>query len=85
MKIYDFTEPELQYFRTFCNFTPEEEKLFSLRSSGVPLERCAEIMNRESIKNLSAKVNNKIIKVVDSKRMKRWMDEVYWKSVFENQ
>lgn len=85
MKIYDFTEPELQYFRTFCNFTPEEEELFTLRSRNISLEKCAEIMHRDSIKNLSARINNKIIRVVDSKRMNRWLNEVYWKSILENQ
>lgn len=32
MKIYDFTLPELEYFRQTCNFTPDERTLFDYRS-----------------------------------------------------
>lgn len=65
MKIYDFTQPELDYFREYCNFTPEQRKLFDYRAQNIPLEQCAELMNVSlpTIKRLSRKVNNKIIKV----------------------
>ena len=46
MKIYDFTVPELNYFREYCNFTEEERMLFDYRSKNIPLETCAEIMNK---------------------------------------
>lgn len=42
MKVYDFTVPELNYFRTYCNFTNDERQLFELRSQNMPLEQCAE-------------------------------------------
>lgn len=32
MKVYDFTEPELERFRETCNFTAEERELFDYRS-----------------------------------------------------
>ena len=32
MKVYDFTVPELNYFRTYCNFTDEERALFEYRA-----------------------------------------------------
>lgn len=65
MKVYDFTVPELNYFRTYCNFTEDESTLFEYRAKGVPLEQCAELMNVSvsTIKRLSRKVNNKIIRV----------------------
>ena len=45
MKVYDFTVPELNYFRTYCNFTNDERQLFELRAQNMPLEQCAEQMN----------------------------------------
>lgn len=65
MKIYDFTVPELNYFRDYCNFTEEERMLFDYRSKNIPLETCAEIMNvsLSTIKRLNKKIQNKIVKV----------------------
>ena len=45
MKVSQFTKRELYHFQAFCNFTPDEEQLFQLRSMGKTLEECAEIMN----------------------------------------
>lgn len=65
MKLYNFTEPELEHFMEVCNFTSEERELFDYRSKNTPLERCAELMNVSvsTIKRLSRKVNSKIIRV----------------------
>ena len=65
MKVYDFTVPELNHFRENCNFTDDERALFEYRSKGIPLEQCAELMNVSvsTIKRISRKVNNKIIRV----------------------
>ncbi len=65
MKIYDFTVPELNYFREYCNFTNEERILFEHRAKNIPLETCAEIMNVSisTAKRISKRVNNKIIRV----------------------
>ena len=65
MKIYDFTVPELNYFRAQCNFTEEERSLFDMRSANIPLEQCAENMNVSvsTAKRISKKVNSKIIRV----------------------
>ena len=61
MKIYDFTILELNYFRTYCNFTDDERTLFEYRAKQYPLEYCAELMNViiSTIKRLSRKVNNR--------------------------
>ena len=65
MKVYDFTVPELNYFREYCNFTPEEKELFEYRAKNIPLETCAEIMNVSisTAKRISRRINNKIVKV----------------------
>ena len=65
MKIYDFTVPELNYFKDNCNFTTEELKLFEYRAKNIPLETCAEIMNVSisTVKRISRRINNKIIRI----------------------
>ena len=65
MKIYDFTIPELNYFRDNCNFTDEERMLFDYRARNIPLECIAEIMDISvsTAKRISRRVNNKIIKI----------------------
>lgn len=65
MKIYDFTIPELDYFREKCNFTPEEKEVFEYRAKNISLEYIAEIMNISvsTAKRISRRVNKKIIKV----------------------
>ena len=65
MKIYDFTLPELNYFRDYCNFTAEERALFDYRAQNISLEQCAENLNVSisTAKRISRRVNNKIIKV----------------------
>ena len=71
MKVYDFTVPELNYFRTYCNFTDEERALFEYRAKNYPLEYCAELMNVSvstknkplTVRQRLIKVNNKIVRV----------------------
>lgn len=83
MKIYDFIEPELEFYREFCNFTEEERKLFDLRAREVPLEQCTEKMccDISTIKKLSVRVNKKIIRATDTRKMKEWIDRVYWEKL----
>ena len=65
MNVYDFTVPELDYFRDTCNFTESERTLFELRAKCVPLEQCAGKMNVSisTAKRISRRVNRKILKV----------------------
>lgn len=65
MVISDFTKPELDRFRSDCNFVGCEVEVFDMRSQGMPLERIAESLNLsiDGTKRISKKVNNKIIKV----------------------
>ena len=66
MIVSDFTTPELDFFRSNCNFVNNEVPVFELRSQGKPLEEIAEIldMSVEGIKKVSIRVNRKISKVM---------------------
>ena len=61
MQVSALTQLEADYFEIVCNFTDDELTLFRLRLKNVPLEECAEIMNRsvDSIKKISRKINKK--------------------------
>lgn len=85
MKVYGFTLPQLEYYRTFCNFSPDEKQLFDLRAEGKSLEECAEIMHRDNVKKLSVRVNNKMIQVTDKKCMENWIEKIYWKMVLNHE
>lgn len=77
--ISKFTHPELQYYNHMCNFTPQEQLLFSFRAEGHTLDECCDLMNMDlsSIKRLSVKVNKKMIKVTSVVNMDRWIRENY--------
>lgn len=62
LKIRDFTQGKLDYLEIMCNFTDDELALFRLRAKDIPLEECAEQLNRsiDSVKALSRKVNAKV-------------------------
>ena len=62
MKVSQFTKRELYHFQAFCNFTPDEETLFHLRSKGKTLEECAEEMNvsESTAKRIQNRVSRKI-------------------------
>ena len=66
MIVSDFTIPELNYFRTNCNFVGLEIDVFELRSQGITLERIAEELNMsvDGVKRISRKVNNKIMRTI---------------------
>ncbi len=66
MIISDFTKPELDLFRSNCNFVGCEKDIFDLRSQGVPLETIAESLNLsvDGAKRISQKVNKKIVRVL---------------------
>ena len=66
MIVSDFTTPELNYFREYCNFVGKEKDVFELRSQGVPLELIAENLDLsvEGVKRISVKVNRKINRVL---------------------
>lgn len=66
MQISDFTEPELQFFRDQCNFTPEELEYFELRSKDkknyqIAMEMC---VSESKVYSLSKKVKSKMKRVV---------------------
>lgn len=85
MKLNEFTLPQVEYYRAFCNFDERESALFELRRQNISLDRCAEILQYEDIKKLSQKVNNKVVQMTNKKRMNEWIENVYWKNIMKNQ
>lgn len=83
MKVYDFTEPELAFYKEFADFSPQEEKLFELRKRNIPLEECTKPLGceYENVKKISRRVNKKIIKISDSKKIAEWINCVYWPKI----
>lgn len=66
MKIYDFTVPELDKFRTLCNFTPDELQYFELRSKGRSNVQIALEMHvsESQVSKLAKRVKSKIVRVI---------------------
>lgn len=85
MKLYDFTIPQIEFYRTFCNFDEREAAVFELRRKNIPLDRCAEILQYDDIKKISRRVNRKVIEMTNVNRMNDWIEHVYWKNVIQNQ
>lgn len=65
MQIKDYTGPELERFRTLCNFTGPEMEFFDLRAAGMTIEACGEEMDYSpgGIRYLSGKVRRKMNRV----------------------
>lgn len=65
MKIRDYTVPELNHFRQYCNFTPQESEFFELRAGDATLEDCCGSMNctMSTVNNLSRRVRSKMQRV----------------------
>lgn len=80
MIVHDFTEPELAFYREFCNFTTTERELYELRAAGHTLDECCELLNMDlsSIKRLSCRVNSKIIRVTKAVNMQRWIKQNFF-------
>lgn len=71
INIHDFTKMELELFLQRSNFTPDEEKLFLLRSRHYTLEQAAEEMNISSktAYRINRRIKKKIIKVCVEKQI----------------
>ena len=66
MQVYDFTKPELDYFREQCNFLEDELEYFNLRSSGMSNVQISLTMNvsESKVSKLARKVKSKILRVL---------------------
>ena len=66
MKIRDFVEWELDYFRQSCNFSTDELMYFNLRAKDKSNVQIALEMNvnEAQVSKLAKRVKNKIIKVL---------------------
>lgn len=84
MKLHEFTLPQVEYYRTFCNFDEREAALFELRRQNIPLKQCAEILDYDDIRKISQRVNNKVVEMTNKKRMNEWIEHVYWKNIIQN-
>lgn len=65
--------------------TKKKLKCLNLEEKNISLERCAEILKYDDIKKISRRVNGKIEKMTNVKRMNEWIENVYWKNVIQNQ
>lgn len=65
MKICDYTVPELNKFRQYCNFTPDESKFFELRAGGSTLEDCCFELDYSlsTVNRLSRSVKSKMSRI----------------------
>lgn len=65
MRIYNFVEPELQYFREQCNFSDEEMEFFNLRAKHHSHHEIAVKMmcSQGKVARLAIRVKTKIRKV----------------------
>lgn len=66
LKIRDFVEPELEYFRNTCNFSESEMAYFNLKAKDKSNVQIAMELNisEPQVSKLSKRVRNKIIKVL---------------------
>nr|DAY81220.1 MAG TPA: hypothetical protein [Caudoviricetes sp.] len=65
MQIKDYTKPELDRFRSLCNFTDTEMAFFDLRASGATLDECCGELDYSmgGICRISGKVKKKINRI----------------------
>lgn len=70
VRIWEYTDNELNELRSSCNFTRAELELFNYRSREYSLEDCADFMNlsTSTIKRVNAKMKAKIERVKNSWR-----------------
>lgn len=66
LKIRDFVEPELEYFRNTCNFSESEMAYFNLKAKDKSNVQIAMELNisEPQVSKLAKRVKNKIIKVL---------------------
>lgn len=65
LKVYDFTEPELEFYRAKCNFTKDERMCFDLKAKNWSIVQIAQEMNvsEPQVSILTRRIKNKIIRV----------------------
>lgn len=66
LKIRDFVEPELEYFRNTCNFSESEMAYFNLKAKDKSNVQIAMELNisEPQVSKLAKRVRNKVIKVL---------------------
>jgi DNA-binding CsgD family transcriptional regulator len=66
MKICDFVEWELEYFRQQCNFTDDERRYFEYKAKNKSNVQIAQLMcvSENTVVNIGRKVKRKMLKVL---------------------
>ena len=66
MKIYSFTQPELDVFRRLCNFTDDEREYFELKARNKSNVEISIAMNvsEPQVSKLARRVKDKIIRIL---------------------
>lgn len=66
IKVYEFTQPEIDYLIAMCNFSPQQREFFDLRNKYYTLEQAAEQMNISptTAYRINKQVKAKIVKVL---------------------
>lgn len=66
MQLKEFTEPECEHLRRWCNFTDEERAVFDMRVKGRSIvETCMALnMSESTVNRRVAAVKKKIVRVL---------------------
>lgn len=66
MKLYDFTQPELDVFREKCNFTEDELECFELKAKHKSIVQISMEMHisEPQVSKLTRRIKNKILRVL---------------------
>lgn len=66
MQFTDFTKPEADRLKEFCNFTDDEKRIFELRCSGKSIVAVAlkMFMSERTVNRIIARIKRKIQKVI---------------------
>ena len=79
LTIQKFTIPQIEYYRSLCNFVGDEKRLFDLRAEGNTLEECCEAMRIDisKAKRISRRVGDKMRSVTNMVDMDNWLRSNY--------
>lgn len=66
LKVQNFTVPELEYLRKYCNFTPDEKRYFNLRSKDYSNVQIALAMHisESTVSKIAKRVKSKVKRVI---------------------
>lgn len=85
LTIPQLTMPQIEYYRSLCNFVGDEKTLFDLRADGNTLEECCDIMDFDiyKIKRINKRIMEKMRSVGNMVSMESWLRTNYIESKAE--